>query len=380
MEAKKKLVHILMTDYQIDSRVRNETTSLFEEGYEVDVYCLKSKELNHNEIREQINLIRFGFISNKLINFLSAYFFMFFYSLNKKIDCIHAHDANALPIAYLIALIKGVPFIYDSHELWSQSHHSISSKYILNFIAFMEKFFAKKAKRIITVSHSIEKYLEKHFDVQNIAVVRNIPSYVHEGTYDILREKFNINQESKICLYQGVISESRGVELIIKAAINICNKNKDIHFFFLGDGPYLDELKTIVTNERLETRIHILGKINQDDLLKYTMSADIGIHAITNSCLNHEYCLPNKVFEYIHSGLVLVVTNLFELNNFVTENQIGISFKDNCVKSLEESILKIIEDEELFLKFKNNSKNLAKLLTWKNESKELIHLYSEILN
>jgi len=73
---KYKLVHILMTDYQLDSRVRNETVSLVNDGYEV--YCLKSNKISSDEVREKVNLKRFGIVGNKIFTFLSAYIAMFF--------------------------------------------------------------------------------------------------------------------------------------------------------------------------------------------------------------------------------------------------------------------------------------------------------------
>lgn len=380
MKSEKNIVHILMTDYSIDSRVRNETVSLSTDGYNVTVYCLISKNISNDEIRENVFIKRFGVIGNKIFTFLTSYLLMFIYSLNKQIDSVHAHDVNALPIAYLISLVKRVPLIYDSHELWSQSHHSISSKFVLSTVAYMEHFFAKRAKSIITVSDSIKNYLEQYFDVNNVTVVRNIPSYTHVGNYNLFREEFNISDNTKICLYQGLISESRGVGLIVEAALSICKVNNNVVFFFLGDGPYLEELKKLVVSNSLSDKIKILGKIDQNELLKYTMSADIGIHAISNTCLNHNYCLPNKVFEYIHSGVVLLVTDLVELKTFVQENEIGLTFMDNNVKSLEMSLIKLLNDEELFNKFKINSIELSKKLTWDNEYQKLREIYLKILN
>lgn len=376
---KKKLVHILMTDYQLDSRVRNETVSLVNDGYNVDVYCLKSKNIFTDEVRENVKLKRFGIVGNKIFTFLSAYISMFFYSLGKKIDSVHAHDVNALPVAYIISLFKRVPLVYDTHELWSQSHHSISSKFVLNIVAFMEKFFAKRATKIITVSDSIKNYLEKHFKMNNIEVIRNIPSYTHKGNYNLFREKYNLSEDIRICLYQGLISKTRGVDLIVKAALEVCKKNDNVVFFFLGDGPYLEELKKLVIDSQLEEKIYILGKIDQNELLKYTMSADIGVHAISNTCLNHEYCLPNKVFEYIHSHVVLVVTNLVELSKFVEENEVGVTFEDNNAKSLESSLNKILADDELYNKFKSNSVKSSQKITWNNEYIVLKKLYEDML-
>jgi len=376
---KKLIVHILMTDYLLDSRVKNETTSLVNDKYDLNVYCLNSRLIFNDEIRENVLLKRFGIVSNKYLTFISAYISMFFYSLNKKIDLVHAHDLNSLPIAYLIALIKRIPFIYDSHELWSQSHHSISSKFILNSIALMEKIFARKSARIITVSDSIKEYLEKYFCVSNIEVIRNIPSYTHIGNYNLLREQYNLPNEIKICLYQGMISEHRGVSLIVKSAIEVCKNNDKVVFFFLGDGEDLDKFEKLIKGKGLHEKIFFLGRIEQDKLLKYTMSADIGIHAISNTCLNHEYCLPNKVFEYLHSNLVLVVTNLIELSKFVEENEIGLTFRDNDYLDLETKITELLTNRDLYLEYKNNVRKIAPNLTWSNEYLKLRNIYQDLL-
>ncbi|WP_141047367.1 glycosyltransferase [Aliarcobacter cryaerophilus] len=376
---KKQIVHILMTDYLLDSRVKNETVSLVNDGYELSVYCLKSRIISNDELRENVLLKRFGIIGNKYLTFISAYIAMFFYSMNKKIDLIHAHDLNSLPIAYLISFIKKVPFIYDSHELWSQSHHSIKLKFVLRIVGLMEKFFAKRATKIITVSDSIKEYLENYFCVNDIEVIRNIPSYTHMGNYNLLREKFNLPNEIKICLYQGMISEHRGVSLIVKSAIEVCKNNNNVVFFFLGDGEHLDTFKKLIKENELDEKIFFLGRIEQDKLLKYTMSADIGIHAISNTCLNHEYCLPNKVFEYLHSNLVLVVTNLFELSKFIEENKIGLTFIDNDYLDLETKIIELLTNESLYLQYKDNVKNVASKLTWSNEYLKLRNIYRDLL-
>ncbi|MCP4761347.1 MAG: glycosyltransferase family 4 protein [archaeon] len=379
MNENKAVVHILMTDYTMDSRLRNETVSLSMDNYDVKVYCLRSGKQNNSEIRKGVSIKRFGIVGSRILTYLSAYLFMFFYSLNKRIDCIHAHDANALPIAYLIAKTKGIPFIYDSHELWVEAHHSLSSEMILSAVAFMEKIFARRAKQIITVSDSIKKYLKNHFDVDNINVIRNIPCYTHSGHYDLFREKYHLSRNVKIFLYQGLISKTRCVDLIVKAAISVCNRDARCVFFFLGDGPYMEELNKTVKDSGMQERIKAIGTINQDELLKYTMSADIGIHAINNSCLNHDYCLPNKVFEYIHSGLVLVATGLTELKKFIIENNIGLTFKDSDQNSLEAAMITLLNDEVLFEELKINTIKASDKYLWSNEYLILKDIYKKVL-
>ena len=375
----KKIIHILMTDYSVDSRVHNETTSLQKKDYEVNVFCLKSQKFNDNEYREDVFIQRFGLGKAKILKFLSAYLFMFFKSFRQDVDLVHAHDVTALPIAYLIAKIKRVPFVYDSHELWSQSHHASSSKFLLSFVAFMERFFAKRTRHIITVSQSIQEYMKSYFKNENISLLRNIPSYTHEGEYNIFREKYAVLDDETIFLYQGLMSESRGVGLIVDTAISLLKKEPHAKFFFLGEGDALVSLKEKVREENLEKHIFFLGQIAQSDLLKYTKSADIGIHAIHNSCLNHDYCLPNKLFEYIHSDLVVVMTGLTELSAFIHKYEIGLTFEDKNASSLEEKLLLLLKDKNLYHTYKDNVQKLSRQITWENEALLLLKVYKNIL-
>ena len=67
-------------------------------------------------------------------------------------------------------------------------------------------------------------------------------------------------------------------------------------------------------------------------MLRYTISADVGIHAIKNSCLNHYYCMPNKLFEYAMAGLPVIVSNMKEMRDFVLLNQMGVVVETEMVR------------------------------------------------
>jgi hypothetical protein len=53
------------------------------------------------------------------------------------------------------------------------------------------------------------------------------------------------------------------------------------------------------------------------------MGADVGIYLIENSCLNHYYSRPNKIFQYLFSSLPLVVSDFAEIGKIVDESNRG---------------------------------------------------------
>lgn len=372
-----KILHILLTDYKVDSRVRNETESLYKRGHQIDVFCLKSRDTLKKEFRRGVNIIRYGLSEYKIIKIVTAYLQFIIIALTKNYRLVHAHDFTALPIGFVISRLKRIPLIYDSHELWSESEHEKYHVYIMKIAYLAERYCAKKSNYVITVSDSIKYYLEDYFDNKRIATVRNIPSYIYSQKSNILRERFMISEDIPVFIYEGSIDQKRGINIILNAINKI--KELNFRFIFLGDGSYFDDLRDYIKANHLENLVIVLRSVPQNELIKYLSSSDIGVHAISNTCLNHEYCLPNKIFEYIHSGIGMVCTDLKEMSNIVESNVIGLTFKNNDADDLAEKMTTLINNKNLIHDYKVNSYDLSKRITWDHEFNELEKVYGELL-
>jgi glycosyltransferase involved in cell wall biosynthesis len=373
------VLHLLMSDYRIDSRVRNETESLKNRGYEIDVFCLKSGVTKKTELRNGVRIARFGIYSqHKIFHILTAYLGFFYGAMRKNYRLVHAHDFTALPIGFLLSRLKKIPLIYDTHELWSESEHEDYPKRALTMAYQVEKYIAKRADRIITVSDSINAFLRHYFQNPGITTARNIPSYTFSRPSSILRERYSIPGHVPILIYQGAISKARGVDTILRAVKKI--RNIDFKFLLLGNGPYLTEVQKFIHENQLESNILISGEVPQDELLRYLSSGDIGVHAISNTCLNHQYCLPNKLFEYIHAGLCILCTNLKEMSQLVRKNELGLTFADHDADDLALKMRYLIEHRDEMDRFRSNAKRLNKCLTWDNEFVGVKNLYEELLH
>lgn len=372
------VLHLLMSDYRVDSRVRNETESLKNSGYEIDVFCLKSGDTEKTERRNGVRIARFGtFADHKILHILTAYLGFLYAAMRKNYRLVHAHDFTALPIGYLLSRFKSVPLIYDTHELWSESEHEDYPELMLRLAYRIERYLAKRADRIVTVSNSINTFLQRYFKNSKITTIRNIPSYTFSHQSNILRERFSIPADIPIFIYQGAISKARGVDLILEAVKRI--RYDEFRFLFLGSGPYLKEIEHIVHEYDMKSKVILSEAVHQNELLAYLSSGDIGVHAISNTCLNHAYCLPNKLFEYIHAGLGVLCTDLKEMSHLVQEYGIGMLFEDRNPDDLALKLRCLIEHRDQMNRYKSNSRQLRKFLTWDNEYLGLECLYRELL-
>ncbi len=338
--SKPKLVHVLLGDVYRDSRVLNEVTYL-SQYYDIVIFCLSPKQADTSDLPhcEVINPLTSG-RSVTLFSYLIFFIKSALLSLRIKPSIVHGHDAISLPIIYFIKIVTGAKMIYDSHELWSQAHHKKRHKFIMSSAFWLERFIASKADHIITVSNSIAAYLSSYFGNSQISVIRNIPNPKKTKanpalTPQDIRRKLGVTCDTIIVLYQGMIRRERGVFVLADAIADLVKRNDaPLKLLYLGGGGDLDELKNYISECELEQYVLFHDAVSQDVLGHYSRATDIGVHAISNSCLNHDYCLPNKLFEYLYSGLPVVVTNLTEMKNFVEAGNFGLTFEDGNVGDL----------------------------------------------
>ena len=107
--------------------------------------------------------------------------------------------------------------------------------------------------------------------------------------------------------------------------------------------------KLIKDYSKLSSNIFYHEAVKIHDVLNYTKAADYGINFLGNTCLNHYYCMPNKIFEYLMAELPLITSNLKDVKIFVEENNIGEVLQTNDVYGLLHAIEKIIQKDKKIL-------------------------------
>jgi glycosyltransferase involved in cell wall biosynthesis len=290
---------------------------------------------------------------------------------------VHAHDLNALPIGYLISRFTGAKLIYDSHELWSEQEVQQSLPRYLRVVGrWFEKRYSKKSDSVITVSDGIAQELKNRFDLKYIHVVRNLPSYVEtpvSKSQSPLRQTLGIGSEDFVVLYQGGLSSGRGIEYLVEAFLTL--QDPRLKLVLLGNGAMRDRLEMMVPENELGARVFFLAAVPHAELLDWTGGANVGVHPMEGTCLNHKLALPNKLFEYIQARLPVIVSDMPEMSAFVKGGQIGLVFKDGDVAALANCIERLANDPTLCSKLEEEAGRVASTFTWENESSKLLSVY-----
>ena len=260
--------------------------------------------------------------------------------------------------------------VYDSHEyaindIPNESRWSIRLKFAL------EVSFIRFADRVITVSNGIAEEYVRLYGIDKPDIILNAPPYAEAGANNLFRETFDIPTDKRIFLYQGGLGYGRGIELILEAFENLEKTNNVI--VFMGDGP----LEMLVRERAARfDNIYYHTAVSQADLLTYTSSADIGILYYENTCLNHDYCSPNKMFEYLMAEIPVIVSNLTEMKRLVESSGIGIVTQDGSQQSLQKAVLDSVQLE--VPEILENINRFKKAFNWGVQEEVLIDLYREL--
>lgn len=183
-----KVASLVLNNFVNDSRVLKENISLKNAGFEPIVVALHDKQLEENEMVQNINVHRIKLSSRKwskkrIVQLLK--YFEFIYravKIYKKFDIFHCNDLNTLPIGVIVKNFynKNIKIVYDAHEyeindVPNQSKVSIKIKY------FLEKYLIKYADVVVTVSDSIADDYARMYNIQRPSVVLNVLLYLILG-------------------------------------------------------------------------------------------------------------------------------------------------------------------------------------------------------
>ena len=285
----------------------------------------------------------------------------------RQVACINAHSLAVLPLCVLAAKMTGARLVYDTHELETETsgYKGVRQK----LARFVEKLLIRRCDMVVCVSASIADWYEKTYGMRQPAVVRNIPQFRPPVVHELatLRGSLGLQPGRVAFIYQGGFIAGRGVERLLK----IFSSLPHLDLVCMGSGP----LQPLVAQAaQMYTNIRLIPPVPPQEVLGYTQAADVGICLTDNSCLSHYYSLPNKIFEYLHAGLPIIVNPLLEQKQVVEQYGCGWVAAEDDAAFVE--MLGTIDCAAIVAKT-DNVQAVGRALNWEEEKARLLQAYRD---
>lgn len=284
-------------------------------------------------------------------------------------EVVNCHSLNVLPVGVALKMMGRVGrLIYDAHELETERETLRGpAKWASKKL---ERVLMRHVDHVIVVSRPIADWYVAAYPGTPVSVVRNVPNRQPTvARKDLFRQSFGIPASERICIYQGILAENRGVNALLETFAAI---DGGWHIVFMGFGPAEAAIRAA---SGLHANIHFHPAVEPVDIIRYTSSADVGIFFLTHKPgLSYRFCLPNKFFEYIYGGCPVIVSSSLEhLGNLVTEHRIGWSVEPNAA-ALRARLAKM--NESVLEEFQQNCMAYANCNSWEDDEDKLAAAYA----
>ena len=366
-----------------DPRPNRFATYLYRNGFKIDILSNVIFKTN------QVNF-KFDFIKTK--NFTQNNFLLKFClltlrkiipfefikdSINKLIHGLYGLNLNSKQSEYMIGICEDIyllPFfchlkkkkiikkiIFDAREFYPQQ---FEDSLRFNLFEKAERFricskFLMQCDEVLTVSSMIAMKYNNIFNI-NSKVFLSTPFYQNIT----FRETSN---QIKL-VHHGVANSNRGLEKMIEIVAD-SEERFTLDMFLTGNEKYIKYLR-----DKIKTsRIRILPPIEHNLIIETISNYDLGFFYVEPTTVNLQYCLPNKLFEFIQARLAVLIGPSPEMMKIVEEHDIGFISKEFSLKSMKEllSTIKLSDIDNA----KSKSEIAAKELCFENQIKKIEYLF-----
>ena len=251
-------------------------------------------------------------------------------AFGRRPDVVYASSPHLLAglAGYWLSRRWRVPFVLEIRDLWPQVLVDMgqmeATSPVYRVLERLEVFLYDKADRVVVMADGTRDYLvAKGVPAAKIKFIPNAADpedFVVATPRAELRERFGFTRCT--CVYTGAHGPANGLDLLLDAANDLVEEDVDI--VLVGNGPSKSDLQGRARDLGL-SNVRFLDPIPKTEIPGLMAAADIGLHVLADVPLFRYGVSPNKVFDYLASGLPMVTNVPGEVGALVTESGGGIA-------------------------------------------------------
>ena len=366
----KKVVHLTSAHPPFDKRVFvKECRSLALGGYHVVYMAPHDKD----DYIDGVTIRHFKKPEGRYARFSRSLWGAFSDALRERAEVYHFHDPDLLPTGILLKL-AGKKVIYDPHE--DHPADILSKEWIPTWLRKTLSFFVRILESIGGVCFDAitpaTPPIARHFPPQKTTAIQNFPRL----------EEFDfpesIEPRRRMLLCAGVISINRGIIETIQAFSILREDYPDIELVLAGNFASRHE-EALIRALPEWNDVTYPGWVSRQEIARMMHQASCGL-VLFHPGPNHTESYPTKLFEFMASGLPLVVSNFPLWKEIVEVNACGVTVDPQNAKSVAHGIRTIFETPDSIEIMGENGMAMArKRYNWENEAKKLLSVYKKII-
>ena len=208
----------------------------------------------------------------------------------------------------LVARKLGLPFVFRALDV----SHRIRKSPFSGLIKLAERYIYKNADQVSANNPAMAAYCE-NMGANSATTSVDLPpldlSHFANGVSkrDQIRRKLGIPEDSKVILYMGSFFYFSGLPQLVNEFAK--SRSENTFLVLVGGGEQDEELRNLVAKLGFAKKVIFTGFIGFEELPGYLASADVAVNPMQSSLVSNA-AFPNKVIQYLATGLAVATTRL----------------------------------------------------------------------
>lgn len=251
--------------------------------------------------------------------------------LLQTMDLVHVHHpflSGRLALRYCRPL--RIPIVYTNHsryDLYAQAYLPMMPEEVsLGLLQSYMPPFCKAVDLVITPSHGMEGVLR---DLKVEARIETVPNGVNlknfQSAEPLPREQFGYHADDVLLIYAGRIALEKNIPFLLESFAGIAKAIPNVYLLLIGGGvqPFEEEIRSLVETMNLNSRVHMTGRIEYDQLPAFLAMCDIFVTASVTEV--H----PLSVIEAMGAGLPIMGIESVGVGDTVEDGVTGFLSTEN---------------------------------------------------
>lgn len=363
-----KIVHLTSVHPRYDTRIfLKMCTSLAANNYQVSLVVADGKGY---EQKNNVTIYDVGASKGRFDRIRNGPKRVLKKAIELDADLYHLHDPELILIGLKLKKL-GKKVIFDIHE---NTDLQIFTKewipfYLRKSISLLyikfERFTLPKFDFLVVPQIAMQTKFSKLAPTELLA---NFPSEVLDLEGRTNLSKYNL-------LYSGGLSESRGLFNMLDLIYELSKLDKSYQLTLAGPIT-ISELEKAESHPGWKNTKY-LGVLNKDDIYKEYKNNSIGL-ILFNNIGQYYMSYSLKLFEYMQSGILVLMPNFGDWLQFNSENEVGFNVATQDAKKIAK-LIHGLTGQEIQNFSKHNINLAAQKFMWQSEEVKLFKLYEELI-
>lgn len=371
-----------------ETRVQRQTEALIDQGFQVDVICLRDRgepateQVNGAQVHRlpvtraygSVGLIKQLF--EYLAFFVAAMAALFRLYPRRRYPVVQVHNLpDFLIFAAWWPKLSGARLILDLHDLMPEFFAARTGRgmdsWLVRLVAWQEGLSCRFADHVITVTEVWKQTLVgRGVPGDKVSVVMNVADdrvfkRAHPGQSPVDERASTGVLQPLHLFYHGNLVERYGIDLVLEAMARLGSKTPELVFTIhsVGNGPYAQYLAQLAGHLGIQDRVRFSHDLYpMSELPRLICTADVGLVPYRRDIFT-DGILPTKLMEYTALGIPVIAAKTPAIEAYFDATMVRY-FSSGDVAELADCIQSLYFDRQQLAQLAQNADQFNRRFNW----------------